>query len=106
LLRGYNTLDGGQDQSIIDFVVEKTTGNVMQVGDIVKSLDFNGIDNCYMIGKVVGVYKTDGTFRAEFIKRVWQGVEDKKFKTDFFIAPMQGEQFMDKSDSPRVIVLA
>jgi len=106
MLCGYNTLDGRQDQCIIDFVVEKTTGNVMQVGDIVKSLDFNGIDNCYMIGKVVGVYKTDGTFRAEFIKRVWQGVEDKKFKTDFFIAPMQGEQFMDKSDSPRVIVLA
>jgi len=77
----------------------------MQVGDIVKSLDFNGIDNCYMIGKVVGVYKSDGTFRAKFIKRVWQGVEDRKFKTDFFTAPLQGEQFMDRHTSPRVIVI-
>ena len=101
-----NTLDGRQDQCIIDSVVEKTTGNVMQVGDIVKSLDFNGIDNCYMVGKVVGI-QFDGTFRAKFIKRVWEGVEDKKFKTDYFTAPMQGEQFMDKfDDSPRVIVLA
>ena len=77
----------------------------MQVGDIVKSLDFNGIDNCYMVGKVVGI-QYDGLFRAEFIKRVWEDVEDKKFKIDFFTAPMQGKQFMDKSDSPRVIVLA
>ncbi len=105
MLRGYNTLDGRQDQCIIDSVVEKTTGNVMQVGDIVKSLDFNGIDNCFMVGKVVDI-QFDGTFRAKFIKRVWQGQEDKKFKTDYFTAPMQGEQFMDKSDSPRVIVLA
>jgi len=35
----------------------------MQVGDIVDPLDFNGIDNCYMIGKVVGVYERDGIFR-------------------------------------------
>jgi hypothetical protein len=47
----------------------------------------------------------DGLFRAKFIKRVWQGVEDKKFKTDYFSAPIQGEQFMDRNDSPRVIVI-
>ena len=77
----------------------------MQVGDIVKSLDFNGIDDCYMVGKVVGVFETDGTFRAQFIKRVWQGAEDQKFKTDYFTAPVQGEHFMDSDDSPRVIVI-
>jgi hypothetical protein len=76
----------------------------MQVGDIVKSLDFNGIDSCYMIGKVVGV-QYDGLFRAKFIKRVWQGVEDKKFKTDYFTAPQQGEQLMDRDDFPRVTVI-
>jgi hypothetical protein len=76
----------------------------MQVGDIVKSLDFNGIDSCYMIGKVVGV-QFDGLFRAKFIKRVWQGVEDKKFKTDYFTAPQQGEQLMDRDDFPRVTVI-
>jgi len=77
----------------------------MQVGDIVKSLDFNGIDNCYMIGKVVAV-QFDGQFRAEFIKRVWEGVEDRKFKTDYFTAPLQGNHFMDRDEMPRVSVIA
>jgi hypothetical protein len=76
----------------------------MRVGDIVKSLDFNGIDNCYMVGKVIAV-QSDGAFRAQFIKRVWQGAEDRKFKTDFFTAPVQGNSFMDDPDSPRVIVI-
>jgi hypothetical protein len=76
----------------------------MQVGDIVKSLDFNGIDNCYMVGVVVGVHEM-GTFRAKFIKRVWEGVEDRKFKTDFFTAPQQGQQMFDRAEFPRVIVL-
>lgn len=76
----------------------------VQVGDIVKSLDFVGIDNCYMIGEVVGVHG-DETFRAKFIKRVWQGQVDKKFKTDYFTAPMQGEHFMDRADAPRIIVI-
>ena len=76
----------------------------MKVGDIVKSLDFNGIDNCYMIGKVVGIHY-DGTFRAKFIKRVWQGGNDDKFQTDYFTAPLQGNQFLDRVDMPRVIVV-
>jgi len=76
----------------------------MQVGDIVKSLDFVGIDDCYMVGKVVAV-QFDGQFRAKFIKRVWQGSEDQKFKTDFFSAPMQGEHFMDRAEFPRVVVI-
>lgn len=77
----------------------------INVGDIVKSLDFNGIDNCYMVGKVVGVYPRTGEFRAKFIKRVWQGAEDKKFKTDCFTAPLQGELLSDNSDDPRVNVI-
>lgn len=76
----------------------------IKVGDIVKSLDFNGIDSCYMIGKVVGVH-FDGTFRAKFIKRVWDGVEDRKFKTDFFTAPQQGQHMFDKPEFPRVVVV-
>jgi hypothetical protein len=77
----------------------------MKVGDIVKSMDFNGIDNCYMIGKVVAI-QGDGAFRAKFIKRVWEGVEDRKFKTDYFTAPLQGNQMFDKPAHPRVIVIA
>lgn len=77
----------------------------MQVGSIVKSLDFNGIGDCYMIGKVVAI-QGDGTFRAEFIKRVWQGAEDRKFKTDYFTAPLQGNSIFDNSMEPRITVLA
>ena len=77
----------------------------MRVGDIVKSFDFVGIDDCFMVGKVVGVFESDGTFRAQFIKRVWQGAEDQKFKTDYFTAPLQGEHFMDRAEFPRVVVI-
>jgi hypothetical protein len=77
----------------------------MRVGDIVKSLDFNGIDNCYMVGVVVGVHEM-GTFRARFIKRVWEGVEDRKFKTDYFTAPQQGRHMFDNDAMPRVSVIA
>lgn len=76
----------------------------MQVGDIVKSLDFNGVEDCYIVGKVVGI-QYDGTFRAQFIKRVWQGVEDRKFKTDYFTAPLQGNAIFDNSAAPRVSVV-
>jgi len=81
-------------------------GNEMKVGDIVKSLDFVGIDNCYYVGKVVSISKMDGTFRAEFIKRVFEGKLDTKFKTNFFTAPLQGNHFMDSDSKPRVIVVA
>jgi hypothetical protein len=76
-----------------------------KIGDIVKSYDFVGVDSCYMVGKVVGVFQ-DGTFRAEFIKRVFQDQEDRKFKTNYFTAPLQGEHFMDRPEFPRVVVVA
>jgi hypothetical protein len=79
---------------------------MLKVGDIVKSFDFNGIDTCYMVGKVVGVYERDGFFRAEMLKRVFDGQEAKKEKADYFTAPLQGNHFMDRADSPRVVVIA
>lgn len=77
-----------------------------RVGDVIKSYDFVGIDSCYMIGKVVAVSEYSGTLRAEFIKRVFDGAEDKKFKTDYFTAPLQGQAFFDQDDWPRIVVLA
>lgn len=79
---------------------------MVKVGDIVKSYDFNGIDTCYMIGKVVSVSEQFGDFRATFIKRVWEGREDNKFKTDYFTAPLQGNMFMDNPAQPRIVVVA
>ena len=77
----------------------------MKIGDIVKSYDFPGNTECYMVGQVVGVFKFDGTFRAKFIKRVWLGENDKKFKTDYFTAPLQGKAFMDEKFQ-RIVVIA
>lgn len=75
----------------------------MQVGDIVKSYDFPGNTECYMIGKVVGIHGNDA-FRAEFIKRVWLGKTDTKFKTDYFTAPLQGNSFGDEMFERIVVV--
>lgn len=75
----------------------------MKIGDIVKSYDFPGNTDCYMVGQVVGIHG-DETFRAKFLKRVWLGETDKKFKTDYFTAPMQGNAFMDEKFQ-RVVVI-
>jgi len=77
----------------------------LRIGDIVKSLDFVGFDDCYMVGKVVGISPDFGIFRAKFIKRVWRGAEDKKSNPDYFSAPLQGEMLMDCEDQPRIVVI-
>lgn len=69
--------------------------NTVKIGDVVKSLDFVGINNCYYVGLVVGISDMDGTFRAKTIKRVWQGQLDKKIPSDFFTAPLPGNHFFD-----------
>jgi hypothetical protein len=78
---------------------------MIKVGDIVKSHDFNGIDDCYMVGKVVGVH-FDGTFRAKFISKIWRGAEDRKFNNfDFFTAPQQGQHMFDSDEFARIQVI-
>lgn len=78
----------------------------MKLGDIVVSYDFPGITDCYMVGKVVGIFKYDGTFRAKFVKRVWRGeTQSEKYKIDYFTAPMQGNAFGD-STFKRIRVIA
>lgn len=85
--------------------------NTVKIGDVVKSLDFAGVDNCFYVGLVVGISKMDGTFRAKTIKRVWQGQLDKKIPSDFFTAPLLGNSFFDemaeeKGVAPRIQVIA
>ena len=85
--------------------------NTVKIGDVVKSLDFVGINDCFYVGLVVGISKMDGTFRAKTIKRVWQGKLDKKFPSDFFTAPLLGNHFFDdmaeeKGAAPRIQVVA
>ncbi len=78
---------------------------MLKVGDVVKANDFPGNTECYMVGKVVAVSEAFGEFRAEFVKRVWLGDLDRKFKTDYFTAPLQGNAFGD-TNFQRVVVVA
>ena len=77
----------------------------IQIGDVVKSMDFPGVDDCYMVGRVVSFSRMDGTFRAEFMSRVWQGVVDRKFKTDYFVAPVPGNFMFDEKYPNRITVV-
>jgi len=85
--------------------------NTVKIGDVVKSLDFAGINDCYYVGLVVGISEMDGTFRSKTIKRVWEGQIDKKIPSDFFTAPLLGNAFFDdmaeqKGAEPRIQVVA
>ena len=88
--------------------------NTVKIGDVVKSLDFVGINDCYYVGLVTAVL-SDGTFRATTLKRVWQGkLQGKPSKikfTETFVAPLPGHHFFDdlaeeKGVDPRVQVVA
>jgi len=79
--------------------------NTVEVGSVVKSLDFPSTTDCYYVGLVTAIL-SDGTFRAKTIKRVWLGQIDKKIPSDFFTAPMPGHHFADDLMFPRVEVLA
>ena len=88
--------------------------NTVKVGDVVKSLDFVGVNDCFYVGLVTAVL-SDGTFRATTLKRVWQGElqgKPSKFKfTETFVAPLPGHHFFDdmaetKGREPRVQVVA
>ena len=67
----------------------------IKVGDVVKSLDYINISDCYLIGKIVSISTMDGTFRAKTIERVWCGKADQKDKSEFFVAPLPGNMLMD-----------
>ena len=84
--------------------------NTVKIGDVVKSLDFAGVDNCYYIGLVTGVDNVYGTFQANIIKRVWEG-KIRKTDSDFFTAALLGNSFFDdmaetKGLEPRIQVIA
>jgi hypothetical protein len=84
--------------------------NTVKIGDVVKSLDFVGVNDCYYVGVVIGISEMDGTFRARTVQRVWQGNADKKPLSDTFVAPLPGNSFFDdlaeeKGAAPRVQVV-
>ncbi|MDC3266442.1 hypothetical protein OAU13_00790 [bacterium] len=84
----------------------------VRIGDVVKSLDFVGISNCYFVGVVTSVSLEDNTFRARTVKRVWEGVAFSEPNLPInFSAPLPGCHFFDdlaeeKNSEPRIQVVA
>ncbi len=64
--------------------------NTVEVGSVVKSLDFPSTTDCYYVGLVTAILP-DGTFRANKIKRVWEGKIEERFWSDTFVAPLPGQ---------------
>ena len=82
--------------------------NEINVVDVVKSLDFAGIEDCYYVGRV-GRILDDGRFVADTVMRVWKGepVLDPDRVSSVFVAPLPGRMlFDDEFTTPRIQVLA
>ena len=84
--------------------------NTVKIGDVVKSLDFVGVSNCYFVGLVTEIDENDGRFKATIVKRVWEG-KSVESRDAFFYAPLPGNHFFDdlaetKGHAPRVQVVA
>jgi hypothetical protein len=81
---------------------------VLKVGDVVKSLDFAGIENCYYVGRVAKILD-DGRFVADTMERVWKGeaLLDPDRVSSIFVAPLPGQHmFDDEWLEPRIQVVA
>jgi hypothetical protein len=77
----------------------------LQINDVVKSLDFNGIADCFMIGRVVSIDEKFGTFKARTMFRVFEGKDVSDGEVcEFFTAPLQGNLFADNDKMLRVTV--
>ena len=69
----------------------------MKIGDIVKSFDFHGRTDCYMMGEVISVDESYGGFKAKTLKVVWNGYakEIVMGRNDYFTAPFNGNSMFD-----------
>ncbi len=73
----------------------------VQVGDVIRSLDFPGRFDCYMIGLVVDA--DEENIRCRGIARVWAGQSegmDREFTT---VQP--GVHFMDQTQPGRIEIV-
>ena len=85
------------------------TENTLKIGDVVKSLDFVGNNNCYYVGKVLSVDENSGTFTAEVWDRIWQGESIDRVFAKTFTAPLPGNHLLDDLEEnirdPRIQVV-
>lgn len=74
----------------------------MKTGTIIKSFDFHGNTNHYMIGRVIKV--VDDLITAETIKRVVDGNESINHGATFSV-PVNGAHFMDNGKFNRIEII-
>lgn len=83
-------------------VVLKSKVQIAEVGDVIRSLDFAGNLDHYMIGQVVEV---NGVFiKCKAISRVWEG-KSEKCKVEFFETVQNGAHMFDNRYPGRITVL-
>jgi hypothetical protein len=78
----------------------------IQVGDVIKSLDFPGTDTCYMIGKVVAIFDNGQVLNCKAIVKVWEGKAEIVTNAHDFAVPIEGLQFMDERFPGRITLVA
>ena len=78
----------------------------VQVGDVIKSLDFPGNDSCYMIGKVVAIFDNGQVLNCKAIVKVWEGKAEIVSNVYDFAVPIEGAHFMDEKFPGRITVIA
>lgn len=79
----------------------QTKFKVAKVGDVIRSLDFPGIMDYYMIGIVTEV--NGDLIKVKGISRVTKGVAEACFEK--FETVQNGAHFMDKHFQDRITVL-
>lgn len=78
----------------------------IKVGDVIKSLDFPGTEDCYMIGKVVAILDDGDLYNCKAIVRVWGGNAEIVSNIHDFSVPRIGLHIMDDQYSNRLTVIA
>ena len=73
----------------------------VKVGDVIRSLDFPGRLDCYMIGQVLEI--KNGEIKCQGVSQVIEGKASSSNRV--FIAPDIGHHFMDQMHPGRITVL-
>ena len=82
-------------------VTLKSKVRPVQVGDVIRSLDFPGRFDCYMIGLVVDA--DEENIRCRGIARVWSGQSERLDREFTTVQP--GVHFMDKNQPGRIEIV-
>jgi len=75
--------------------------NEFEVGQTIKSLDFPGRTDCYIIGKIIGIDESKGLYECEVIEAISEG-EIYEFPQPRFYTPYTPHPFDDIFEGGRI----